>query len=435
MAMTYAEIAEKLTKKLGKFEKDIKSTEPDVRATAERTIPKIKEALSKLQQDNDISRQMEEAKEKQATLAKGGAIPSYADGGPTDEEGQRQFQNWANARAGKDVTGGSGWGDKSQALWDQYGEAYQSLHTPIDTDRKRSNTNKGSFIDDATSVNPMIRRGDERYFPNRRVKGVAPVVSDPQVISPLWDMYSKYTKGKDYENTPPAPPEEKKNDTLDNLYGAAQSAMITAPFGYDYGQTQYYTPEFNKGEQGAMGNLHNMEAQLRKAEALAMQDSSVKTKDQEMAIEKARQRNLKASQNLTGPARFAAQQMANANAKDNLMQVFGGRDRQEVMMNDPKKKAQLLAGMLPQYGSMSQLEMGIAGDRAQQGRYAQEHGLKTDAAVNALEMAKLSNMSKWAQMQKLMRNKENMDGKNFQAMMHMFGDPAVMEMYKNIMGE
>ncbi len=84
MATTFAEIAEKLTKKIGKFEEDIKSTEPDVRNTAERSLPKLKQAMQSLMQGNEQVKAVKEAGERQTMLAKGG---------PTNPDYQQQQLN------------------------------------------------------------------------------------------------------------------------------------------------------------------------------------------------------------------------------------------------------------------------------------------------------------------------------------------------------
>jgi hypothetical protein len=79
--LTYAELGEKIAKKIGKFEIDLKSTEPDVRNTAKRNIPKLKQAMESLKQSNEQEKIIAEATETRNMLAKGGYMNSYAGGG------------------------------------------------------------------------------------------------------------------------------------------------------------------------------------------------------------------------------------------------------------------------------------------------------------------------------------------------------------------
>jgi len=79
--LTYAELGEKIAKKIGKFEIDLKSTEPDVRNTAERNMPKLKQAMESLKQSNEQEKVIAEAIETRNMMAKGGYMNRYADGG------------------------------------------------------------------------------------------------------------------------------------------------------------------------------------------------------------------------------------------------------------------------------------------------------------------------------------------------------------------
>lgn len=51
---TFGELGEKISKKLGQFETDLQSTEPDKRATAERMIPRLEAAMEKLIQGQEV---------------------------------------------------------------------------------------------------------------------------------------------------------------------------------------------------------------------------------------------------------------------------------------------------------------------------------------------------------------------------------------------
>jgi hypothetical protein len=380
---TFAELGEKISKKIGKLEKDLKSTEPDVRTTAERTLPRLKKAMQDLMQSNEEVKAVKEAKQRQTMLAKGGNIPSYeGGGGPFRTDGPR-------AEAEQDYYGG-GITDPAMNLmmqnWANAGGVYPTAE---------ANTEKQGFVD----MGLEDPTGGEAGFDNMEF------VDDDEETIIIEDPYNKYKPGGGGAGA------------WNNVKDAAQEAMITAPFGYDYGPTDYYEGRYNPAEELALRGItdsqSDLQTQLDQARKLAMEDTSISTTDKEMAIEKARQRNTKASQNLTGAARFGAQQMANANAKDNMMQMIGERDRQEAIMNDPKKKAGLMAGFArAQAQAAAQAagqRFGIGQDRVGQDRYVQEHGLKTDAAMNALEMGKLSNMSKYAQMQKLMGGQQASD--------------------------
>jgi hypothetical protein len=381
MKTTFAELGEKIAKKIGKFEEDLKSTEPDVKNTAERTLPKLKQAMEQLMQSNEQEKAIKESGERQAVLAKGG---------PTSTE------DYLASGAGNSINGKKGLA--GMGLLD-------------------SNNPKEYIMGDLTDGQVDLTGGQGPY--------------DASGINPTG--YGIETIGEDGgggEPEPPAP--EDENSTLKNLYSAAQNAMVTAPFGYDYGPTDYYEATYNPAEEQSLEGLNEMERQVANAKRLAEQDTMLDTSDQRMAAEKGRQRNLRAAQSLTGAARFGAQQMANANAKDSMMQIGGQKARQEAMMNSGAAKSQRLLPIAAQQAQIAQMRNAIGGQRAQQDSYAQEHGLKTDAAMNSLEMGKLSNMSKWAQMQQLMANKQGMDERSFQAMMNMYSDPAIREMYGKI---
>lgn len=487
--LTYAELGEKIAKKIGKFETDLKSTEPDVRATAERTMPKLKQAMQSLMQSNEQEKVIKEATETRNMMAKGGymnqfhsgggrnyveskayggRIKKYADGGkPETEAEQIAFQDWATSQ-GYD-TKGRGWGPASQKLWDDYSGDYSDykqakLDTQTYLDSERDTPNYTSATDWGNQIggpgqmpsyvahsvlNEGMGIGDayadygKSFLPssynmeNLSTDGQVDLTGgqgpyDESGIRPT--EYGLPALGEEYEGTVDQFENnegyKKPPGMLNNLYSAAQNAMVTAPFGYDYGPTDYYQSVYNPAEEQALGNLSEMEKQIAQARALAMEDTSIDTRDQRMAIEKARQRNLKSG--ATGPEKFALDQMANANAKDSMMQVAADKANKEAMLNSGAAKSARLAPLANAQAQLAQSRFGIGADRSGQDRYTKDAGLKTDAAMNALEMGKLSNMSKWAQMQQLMANKQGMDERSFQAMMNMYSDPAIREMYGNI---
>lgn len=613
--LTYAELGEKIAKKIGKFETDLKSTEPDVRATAERTIPKLKQAMQSLMQSNEQEKVIKEATETRNMMAMqqqgpmhqmpdgsmmpgeqhgeqmakggmikradgsyskrglwdniranrgsgkkptkqmlaqekkikkkayGGRIKKYADGGkPETKAEQIAFQDWATSQ-GYD-TKGKGWGPASQKLWDDYSSDYADYkQAKLDTQTYLNNT--PSYTGEAVGLSPksytmgnlstdeQVNMNQKTSTPKRPVKfannafdflqnnlnvlpmskveGKGPVEMygkrpDGGSYSETWDVIrdetfdrtknkygldsSRYMepvpvpnnfstartdkeaqeaydqrakdeialsssrispiKAKPFETysredatadflkagdnnkvtEPGYEPGKKPPGMLNNLYSAAQNAMVTAPFGYDYGPTDYYQSVYNPAEEQALGNLSEMEKQIAQARALAMEDTSIDTRGQRMAIEKARQRNLRSG--ATGPEKFALDQMANANAKDSMMRIAADKANKEAMLNSGPAKSARLAPLANAQAQLAQSRFGIGADRSGQDRYTQDAGLKTDAAMNALEMGKLSNMSKWAQMQQLMANKQGMDERSFQAMMNMYSDPAIREMYGNI---
>ena len=51
---TFGELGKKLTKKLGKYEDDLQSTEPDIRTTAELMVPRLKASMEKLIQGQEL---------------------------------------------------------------------------------------------------------------------------------------------------------------------------------------------------------------------------------------------------------------------------------------------------------------------------------------------------------------------------------------------
>jgi hypothetical protein len=357
--------------------------------------------------------------------AYGGRINRYADGGPTDPTMDLMMKNFMTKKNGfgpyeKEMTG---W---TQQEWDQHSADAASGETMM---RQRMlEPNKGPTMEDLPGAidMPNIYNHEYKfgqYQPKETTVDPFAGIEDPTKMEYINDGDGNIV----IEDLTPKSP---VNNTLKNLYSAAKSAMVTAPFGYDYGPTDYYQSVYNPAEEQALGNLSEMEKQIAQARALAMEDTSIDTKDQRMAIEKARQRNLRSG--ATGPEKFALDQMANANAKDSMMQVAGQKARQETMLNSGAAKSARLAPLANAQAQLAQSRFGIGADRSGQDRYTKDAGLKTDAAMNTLEMAKLSNMSKWAQMQQLMGNKQGMDERSFQAMMNMYSDPAIREMYGNI---
>jgi hypothetical protein len=402
--------------------------------------------MEQLMQSNEQEKIIKEATETRNMLAKGGCtscakggcgcskkskayggrIKKYADGGKPETEGEQiAFQDWATSQ-GYD-TKGRGWGPASQKLWDDYSGDYNDAlatqtylnNTPLYTGEAVGLSPKSYTMGDLSTDGQVDLTGGQGPYDE---SGIRPTEYGlPALGEEYSGVVDQFENNEGYKKPP---------GMLNNLYSAAQNAMITAPFGYDYGPTDYYQSVYNPAEEQALGNLSEMEKQIAQARALAMEDTSIDTRDQRMAIEKARQRNLRSG--ATGPEKFALDQMANANAKDSMMQVAAKKARQEAMLNSGAAKSARLAPLANAQAQLAQSRFGIGADRSGQDRYTQDAGLKTDAAMNALEMNKLSNMSKWAQMQQLMANKQGMDEKSFQAMMNMYSDPAIREMYGNI---
>ena len=89
----------------------------------------------------------------QQQFAYGGNMKQYAGGGPFETQDQeRAFQDWMN-RDG-DVTGGYGWGKKSQAAYDQYGEMYNDSLNPTAVEVK----NPYDAYQDYQNQNPQAQQ-------------------------------------------------------------------------------------------------------------------------------------------------------------------------------------------------------------------------------------------------------------------------------------
>lgn len=86
-----------------------------------------------------------------AIKAYGGRLKMSPGGGiPTDPNELKAFQDWVNAKAGKDITGGYGMGPLTQAAWDTYGDMYMTKDLP--TPEKVSPIGAGSL---PTNVSPI----------------------------------------------------------------------------------------------------------------------------------------------------------------------------------------------------------------------------------------------------------------------------------------
>jgi len=76
---TFGELGNKITKQLGKYEKDLKSTEPDLKVTAQRMIPRLQGAMQELMQGQELFK-AQRTQRDMAKMANGG-VPTYQTGG------------------------------------------------------------------------------------------------------------------------------------------------------------------------------------------------------------------------------------------------------------------------------------------------------------------------------------------------------------------
>ena len=219
--LTYAELGEKIAKKIGKFEIDLKSTEPDVRNTAERNMPKLKQAMESLKQSNEQEKVIAEAIETRNMMAKGGYMNQYAGGGylPMGD-------------GGLDIGG------------------------------------IADIVANATDSNVGTGTGTDSWWMGQGVDGANIDAGG----------------GMDWMGL------------LKNGMGALSAFGGTKGlFGDKAVPTERYTPEYNKAEEQALANLSQLEQQTNAAYALSQQDTSLDTRGQRMANEKARQRAQKNS--------------------------------------------------------------------------------------------------------------------------------------------
>ncbi len=215
---------------------------------------------------------------------------------------------------------------------------------------------------------------------------------------------------------------------LKNGMGALSSFGGTKGlFGDDEVPTEKYTPEYNKAEEQALANLSQLEQQTNAAYALSQQDTSLDTKGQRMANEKARQRAQKTA-NVGGPEGFALQNAANNEARDRAMMIAEKKANQEAMLNSGQAKAAAGSQFTDKLGTLARERFNIGKSRQDQDAYAQDAYRKDAAGARNINRQTGADESEFAQMQSLMNNQQGVDAGTLQSLMSIFGDPAVQGM-------
>lgn len=354
--LTYAELGEKIAKKIGKFETDLKSTEPDVRNTAERNMPKLKQAMESLKQSNEQEKVIAEAIETRNMMAKGGYMNRYAGGGylPMGAEGL-------------DIGG------------------------------------IGDIVANATDSNVGTGTGTDSWWMGQGVDGANVDAGG----------------GMDWMGL------------LKNGMGALSAFGGTKGlFGDDEVPTEKYTPEYNKAEEQALANLSQLEQQTNSAYALSQQDTSLDTKGQRMANEKARQRAQKGT--VGGPEGFAMQNAANNEARDRAMMIAEKKANQEAMLNSGQAKAAAGSQFTDKLRSLAKERMAIGKDRQGQDAYAQDAYRKDAAGARNINRQTTADESEFSQMQSLMNNQQGVDAGTMESLIALFGDSEVQNMLKGL---
>lgn len=114
--MTYAEAADKITKKIGELEKMAKSSDRFAKETAARMLPRYQEKLDSLY--NEQERMKGEAFQKDMNKLKmkyGGELPKYFDGGALMNAGMGIMQGFGQGQASAEAEGDSMAGMKGAA--------------------------------------------------------------------------------------------------------------------------------------------------------------------------------------------------------------------------------------------------------------------------------------------------------------------------------
>ena len=495
--LTYAELGEKIAKKIGKFETDLKSTEPDVRNTAKRNMPKLKQAMESLKQSNEQEKVIAEATETRNMMAKGGYMNQFHNGGKTGHthkdaeftynepdpnthpayrtkkqtdlellEEYREARS-AQAKAGDPAWSGGFFGDADKDL--SKDKDFQQKLAWSKKVRKKMSPKLQKYYDDNVKLdkghvleiygnpstpfqtynpdpfNGEILKARGGYMNRYAGGGYLPMGGDGLDIGEV-DMSGGFMDGG-FDSSAASGDYGVGDDMsigmntsdfegggmdwmglLKNGMGALNSFGGTKGlFGDDEVPTEKYTPEYNKAEEQALANLSQLEQQTNAAYALSQQDTSLDTKGQRMANEKARQRAQKTA-NVGGPEGFAMQNAANNEARDRAMMIAEKKANQEAMLNSGQAKAAAGSQFTDKLRSLAKERMAIGKSRQDQDSYAQDAYRKDAAGARNINRQTGADESEFAQMQSLMDNQQGVDAGTMQSLMAIFGDPAVQGM-------
>ena len=121
-----------------------------------------------------------------------------------------------------------------------------------------------------------------------------------------------------------------------------------------------------------------------------------------------------------GAARFALQNRANAQLAKETDQILTKAQNINAQWNDPRQKAQALAGLAGAYGQIGQLGYGAGRDVMSERAKKWDIDKRTDATARAFTGAGLSQLGQWAQLQQQMENQYDIDSERSNLLKDMF---------------
>lgn len=421
--LTFAKLGNQISKKLGYWEEMLKSTEPSDRNGAKRMIPKLKNAMQQLMQQQEIVKAENVKKDLMGLTAKHGpeAVMNAMGGQPAPQQTaqgmppqglptQAYGGNLPSYQDGSDLP-------ETEVIDSLPPEIINPTGTPQVTG-PGPNYTMPQYVDNSDYLNQMgvvqtNASGDE-------VSAAPGYDASGDLSNIMGDNPSSYASGASGINW------------QDALYGGMSTAGIGANLAP--GVAEYYNPTPNYYEPLAAQRMAEMERSLYEAQEAAKKKRDYKIRPELVENERAYQEQKKLAEEATGAERFRLASGARARKADKRTALTDKEQNIENQWNDPGQLAQLLSGIGSRFGNLGQMWQSMGEANRGENKFAALHRLMTDANLRNIKRQGLSDMSKYAQNQQLMGNQQGVDADTLAAMKQFWGDPNVQEWAGNLGG-
>lgn len=483
MATTYAEVADKLTKKLGELEKTLKtSTEPTEIESAKRMTERVQQALEllKASQQNHPEAEspegqgMQQGMEQQMMPQQGmeqGMMPQQGgmpQGQPSPEEmAMMQQQMPMPQQQGMSPYQTGGYLPSYQASSstlpykkftfkdgtileipegasiDYIKNAYNNAIHPEEPDPDVAESLRGYIEENnidisgtgasagtsgASSLNTPFKPSP--FSPNGGFNTTNAELgltrtTNADIARQIAQSDGGTTPTSEEYTTAPPKPNALEPAARSRMQDPALSALGLAPtLGnlYMAGQKRDYYPGFYPKQ--APMDFGQTESLLGEARDRMSEGPMYNPRPELVKAEQARKAQMANAQNASGSARFALQNMAEGQKSARTSQILG--HAQNVNAQNERAKAQGLMGLAGAYGNLTTQRYG-AQQRALDAINAEQKqkwdlDARTDATSRAFAGAGLSQLGQWAQLQQQMGNQYDVDSERSKLLGSMYSN-------------